>query len=189
MIISIIIPCYNNEENLDDLFKRVKTTSENILFKKHHFQIVFVDDGSTDNTYLKQLEIKKQFDCFSFVVVKLTRNFGSYNAFLAGMAHSTGSCNVYLHADLQDPPELICDMFSYYLKGNQLIIANRINRADKNVFSTIYHYLVRKFALKNIPEGGFDLIMFNNEIKTEILTINEKNTNIVYLISYFDFNY
>lgn len=188
MKISIIIPCYNNEGSIDPLMNRMFIIEKNEIFNNSTFEYVFVDDGSQDNTYNSILKLKKESKSF-IKAIKLTRNFGSYNSFLAGMYHASGDCIVHLHADLQDPPELIPDLFLNYLKGFELVIANRSSRDDESFFSTLYHNLVKKYAIRNIPTGGFDLIMFSHNIKNHIINISEKNTNNVYLISWLGFPY
>ena len=188
MKISVIIPCYNNEESLFELMQRMREVQSHQIFLGHSFEYVMVDDGSKDQTFNKQLEIKKEYPQ-EVKIVKLTRNFGSYNAFLAGMYHASGDCNVYLHADMQDPPELIPQLFHEHLKGNKLVIANRLDREDKSLFSTLYHWMVKKFAIKDIPTGGFDLILFDAQIREDLIKISEKNTNNVYLIAWLGYPY
>ena len=183
MKISIIVPCYNNAESIPELWERLITLSSKPIFQGQEFEFVFVDDGSSDQTLI-ELQKLKPFSNNAIRLVKLTRNFGSYNSFLAGMTHATGDCNVYLHADLQDPPELIEEQFSYFLKGIPLVIANRSSREDGSFLSTFYHWIVRKYALKKAPIGGYDLIMFSSQIRNEIVKIGEKSTNNVYLISW-----
>jgi len=183
MKISIIVPCYNNDKSIPELWERLIALSLKPIFQEHSFEFVLVDDGSSDQTLL-ELQKLKPFSNHSIRLIKLTRNFGSYNSFLAGMTHATGDCNVYLHADLQDPPELIEEQFSYFLKGIPLVIANRSSREDGNFLSTFYHWIVRKYALKKAPIGGYDLIMFSSQIRNEIVKIGEKSTNNVYLISW-----
>src|SRR3569832_749735 len=103
--ISIIIPCYHNEENLPftipTLLENEKLFSTGVVF-----EYVMVDDGSKDGT-LEALNKFRELHPFKVTVVKLSGNFGSYNAILAGMEYATGNCNVVITADLQDPPELI----------------------------------------------------------------------------------
>lgn len=188
MRISIIIPCFNNEESIAELFNRLEKLAQEEIFGGHAFELVLVDDGSKDNTYGQLVECAQKSPLESRVV-KLTRNFGSYNAFLAGMNYATGDCNVHLHADLQDPPELISQLFEHYLKGFKLVIANRSSREDASIFSSIYHKLVKRFAIKNTPDGGFDLILFDRKIKDEVLAISEKQTNNVYLINWLGYPY
>jgi dolichol-phosphate mannosyltransferase len=183
MKISIIVPCYNNAESIPELWERLIILSSKSIFQGHEFEFVFVEDGSSDQTLL-ELQKLKPFSNNAIRLIKLTRNFGSYNSFLAGMTHASGDCNVYLHADLQDPPELIEEQFSYFLKGIPLVIANRSSREDGSFLSTFYHWIVRKYALKKAPIGGYDLIMFSSQIRNEIVRISEKSTNNVYLISW-----
>lgn len=188
--ISVIIPCYFNEENISS------TTSELIANEKHFdvdtsFEYVMVDDGSKDRTYKELMKFKTQFPS-KVTLVKLAGNVGSYNAILAGMHYATGDCNVILAADLQDPPELIPKMYDYWLKGIKFVVANRENREEgftQKLFSNTYHRLIKKYALKNVPPGGFDLVLFDRQLKEDVLKINERNTNQIYLLSWLDYDF
>lgn len=183
MKISIIVTCYNNSGSLPELWERLQKLSDRPVFDTHSFEFLFVDDGSTDHTY-SVLQQFKGFKNHEVVLVKLTRNFGSYNSFLAGMSQAGGQANVYLHADLQDPPELIEEMFTYFLKDIPLVIAHRESREDGSIFSSLYHWMVRTFAIQKTPPGGFDLILFHEKIRTDVVSISEKSTNNVYLINW-----
>jgi polyisoprenyl-phosphate glycosyltransferase len=188
MKISVIIPIYNNSESLQELFERLNILIKQPLFINHTFELICVNDGSTDNSLNV---LRKEIEIFnaSVKIINLTRNFGSYNAFLAGMNYATGKCNIHLHADLQDPPEEILKLFPHFEKGYKLVIANREKREDSSMFSDLYHKLVRRFAISNIPNGGFDLVLFDEKIREDILKISEKNTNNVYLISWLGYEY
>ena len=108
------------------------------------------------------------------------------------MNYATGDCNVMLAPDLQDPPELIPKMYEHWLKGVKFVVANRAGRDEsilQSFTSNIYHFLIRTLALKDIPEGGFDLILFDSQLREEIVKINEPNTNIIYLLAWLDFDY
>ena len=188
--LSIVIPCYYNEEN-------IPVTSEELLKLEPSFpegteiEYVLVDDGSKDNTYQTLLDFKNKIPD-RVKVIKLAGNVGSYNAFLAGLNYATGDCAVLLTADMQDPPELIPKMYDYWLKGIKFVIANREDRDEgiiQKIFSNTYHSLIKKFALKNIPTGGFDLVLFDKQLKDYLVEINEKNTNQVYLLSWLDYDY
>jgi glycosyltransferase involved in cell wall biosynthesis len=188
--ISFVIPCYFNEDNIP-----VTTTelikNETLFESDVEFEYVFVDDGSKDKTYQALLNFKEKYTN-KVLIVKLASNVGSYNAFLAGLNFATGDCVVLLAADLQDPPELIPKMFEYWNKGIKLVIANRENREEsflQKLFSNTYHRLIKRFALNNIPPGGFDLVLFDKQLKDYLVQINEKNTNQVYLLSWLGFDY
>ncbi len=188
--LSIVIPCYFNEENIPITTSELKD-NEQLFPEDLSFEYIFVDDGSKDNTYK---ELMKFYDANpdQVKVVKLAGNVGSYNAILAGLHYASGDCNVILTADLQDPPDLIPKMYDYWLKSIKFVIANRQNREEsllQKLISNIYHYLIRKLALKNVPSGGFDLVLFDRQLKDEVLKINEKNTNLIYLLSWLDYDY
>lgn len=188
--LSIIIPCYFNESNIP-ITKNELIKNEQTLPKDVEFEYVMIDDGSKDNTLNELLKFQNEYP-HKVKVIKLSGNFGSFNAILAGMHYATGHCNVILAADLQDPPELIAKMYDYWLKGIKLVIANRQNREDtilQRAFSNTFHFLLRKFALKGIPKGGYDLVLFDKMLRDEVVRINEKNTNQLYLLSWLKYDY
>jgi glycosyltransferase involved in cell wall biosynthesis len=188
--LSYIIPCYFNEENIPltsaELIKNEKDFPADVSF-----EYVFIDDGSKDKTHEELMKFYALFPD-KVKVIKLAGNVGSYNAILAGMQYATGDCNVILAADLQDPPELIPQMYSYWEKGIKFVIANRKDREEsfsQKLFSNTYHFLIKKLALKNVPTGGFDLVFFDKQLRDEVVRINEKNTNTIYLLAWLDYDY
>jgi len=188
--LSIIIPCYYNEGNIPvtsvQLFE-----NEKIFPNEVEFEYIFVDDGSKDNTW-NELEKVYYANPTKVKLVKLVANVGSYTAVVAGMEQATGEMTVILAADLQDPPELMLEMYKFWQQGFKLVIGNREDREDsfgQKMFSNTFHYLMKKFALPNIPDGGFDFVLFDKEIREHILEIKEKNTNIFYLMSWMGYPY
>lgn len=181
--LSIIIPCFQSQESFDYLISEIQKIYPEIA-KRINIEFVLVDDGSRDNTFEGIIRFKSHFP--NTIIVKLTGNFGSYPAFLAGLHYATGDCFAQLHVDLQDPPEHLPQMIDYWIKGWKLIIGQRIEREENfttRFFARMYHSLIKKIALPHIPEGGFDLILFDREIRDEIVHLNESNINLVYLIS------
>lgn len=188
--LSIIIPCYFNEDN-------IPVTTAELLGNESLFppdvtiEYVMVDDGSKDQTYQALLKFKQQIPG-RVKVVKLAGNVGSYNAILAGLHYATGDCNVILTADLQDPPELIPKMYDYWLKGIKFVIANRTDREEswsQKLFSNTFHRLMKKLALKNIPDGGFDLVLFDKQLREQAVKMNENNAHLIYLLAWMNFDY
>src|ERR1035438_9581267 len=126
--LSIIIPCYYNELNIPvtskDLIENEKNFANDVSF-----EYIMVDDGSKDNTIIELKKFSIQ-NPGKVKIIKLSGNFGSYNAIQAGMKYATGDCNVVIAADLQDPPELMVKMYEYWSKGIKLVLANREKRED-----------------------------------------------------------
>ncbi|MEI8280672.1 MAG: glycosyltransferase family 2 protein [Bacteroidota bacterium] len=188
--ISIIIPCYFNESNIPvtsaELLENEKNFPDDL-----QFEYVMVDDGSKDNTLQALRNFKSKYPD-KVTIVKLSGNFGSYNAIQAGMKYATGDCNVVIAADLQDPPELIAKMYEYWLKGFKLVVANREEREDSfftRLFATWYQKMIRKYALPNLPKGGYDFCLFDRMLKDEVVKMNESNTNSLYLLSWLNYDY
>jgi dolichol-phosphate mannosyltransferase len=188
--LSIIIPCYYNEENLPHTWEALRE-NEKLFPANLEAEYVFVDDGSGDKTYEVLCEIHRQ--CPQRVrVIKLAGNVGAFNAMFAGLEHASGDVHVFIMADLQDPPALMVDMYAWWQKGIRVIIGNRADRQEKGLarwYSNTFHRLVKKYALSHVPEGGFDYVMFDNLVREQILNIREPNTNIFYLISWLNFPY
>jgi glycosyltransferase involved in cell wall biosynthesis len=188
--LSVIIPCYFNEKNIPLTSKELIDNEKNFPADVV-FEYVMVDDGSEDGTLNALKEFKSVYPDKVKIVI-LSGNFGSYNAIQAGMKYATGDCNVVIAADLQDPPELMQKMYEYWQKGFKLVLANRTDREDSffsRLFATWYQKLIRKYALSNLPEGGFDYCLFDKKLREEVVAINEKNTNSLYLLVWLKYDH
>ena len=188
--ISVVIPCYYNQDNIPVTVKALKE-NESLFNDDVRFEYVFVDDGSRDNTWQSLKAAKEEYPD-QIVIIKLAGNVGSYTAILAGLTHATGDCFTVLAADLQDPPELILKMYEHWKNGIKLIMANREDREDpmsQKLFSNSYHYLMKKLAIKDIPKGGFDFVFFDVQLRDEVVKMQEKNTNTLYLLPWMGYEY
>jgi glycosyltransferase involved in cell wall biosynthesis len=188
--ISVIIPCYFNELNIPTTVQELKT-NETLFPADVAFEYVMVDDGSKDNT-LEELKKFKATYPEQVKIIKLSGNFGSYNAIQAGMKYATGDCTVVIAADLQDPPELMVKMYEYWQKGVKLVVANRNDREDaftSRIFAEQYQKLIRKHALANLPKGGFDYCLFDRQLREQVVNMGENNTNSLYLLMWLKYDY
>ena len=160
MLISLVIATFNEAENISSLWKRLRDVGE--MMPQHHFEVVFTDDGSVDETValIQQLPVS---DLFHWKLIKLSRNFGHQAAVSAGMHHATGDVLVFLDADLQDPPELIPDFLKKYNEGYDVVYGVRKNRKEplwlKFCFTSFYK-VYNLLAEQPIPAdaGDFGLI-------------------------------
>jgi dolichol-phosphate mannosyltransferase len=147
------------------------------------YEIVFVDDGSKDKTVKEIQKLQSKHD--NIRLAKLSRNFGSHAAILAGLSITTGDVATFISADLQDPPEIIMQMLGKWQNGADSVIAVREDREESFIqkfFSNTYYRIMRKIALKNMPLGGFDCFMIDRKVINTIVRMNEKNTSLMGLI-------
>ncbi|GAA4372996.1 glycosyltransferase family 2 protein [Hymenobacter koreensis] len=188
--LSIIIPCYFNELNIPLTGAELLANEQNFP-PDVTFEYVLVDDGSRDGTWNALCRFKEQHP-EKVTVVKLAGNVGSYNAIVAGMAQATGDCVAVITADLQDPPQLLAQMYAYWEQGFKLVLANRADREEgpvQRVVSNTFHYLMRRIALPGVPTGGFDMVFFDRQLCSEVVRLQERNSNVFYLLVWLGYPY
>ncbi|ANU10200.1 glycosyltransferase [Planococcus antarcticus DSM 14505] len=159
-LITILIPAYNEEEVLETLLERLLLVTTEI--SNYQFEFLFVNDGSRDRT----LEMLKEMSTLhpQIAYINLSRNFGKEVAMLAGIDHVNGDAVIIIDADLQDPPEMIPEMISYWEQGYDDVFAKRNSRAGETWFkkwsSNSYYNILDKVS--NIPiqnnTGDFRLL-------------------------------
>jgi len=188
--LSVIIPCYYNEDNIPVTARELLANEVNFP-PDVMFEYVFVNDGSGDDT-LGALQRAQAQHPNRIRIVDLAGNVGSYNAIVAGMAHATGDCLAVITADMQDPPELMVQMYAYWQQGFRLVIGNRQDREEKGISQLLaktFHWLMKHLALRNIPDGGFDFVFFDRQVADEVLKLHERNSNVFYLMVWLGFTY
>ena len=188
--LSVIIPCYFNEDNIPVTARELVANEANFPAEVT-FEYVFVNDGSGDDT-LGALRRAQAAYPGRLRIVDLAGNVGSYNAIVAGMAYATGDCLAVITADMQDPPELMVQMYAHWQQGFKLVIGNRQDREETGLAVTMakfFHWLMKNLALRNIPDGGFDFVFFDRQVATEVLKLHERNSNVFYLMVWLGFAY
>ena len=172
--LSIIVPVYWNSDTLMLLYQDMK---EKILHKLEEYEIVFVDDGSGDNSWEIMNQIRGMDE--NVRLVRLSRNFGEHAAILAGLSVCTGDCAVTKQADLQEDSELILQLYEKWKEGNKVVLAVRAERdegAVKKFFANLYYTLMRKLVVKDMPKGGFDCYLLDRQVIEVLLMLDEKNS-------------
>ncbi len=186
-VLSIVVPIYFNELNIPDTIPRLLALEERMA--GYRLELVFVDDGSKDGSLAALREYHER-EPSRIKVVKLTRNFGSMAAIQAGLTVATGDCVGMIAADLQDPPEIFLEMLAHWERGTKAVFAVRADREEsfgQKLFSNTYYSLMRRFALSDYPEGGFDFFLIDRQVVDEVNRIREKNTNLMSLIFWLGF--
>lgn len=180
--ISIIIPTYYNELNIRKTYNELEEVVLKNL-KKYNYELIFVDDGSKDNT-VKEIE-KVMENHKNIKLVTLSKNFGSHSAILAGLSVCTGDVASFISSDLQDPPSIILQMLEKWENGNQAVIAVRKDREESIIqkfFSNTYYKIMQKIAIDNMPNGGFDCFLIDRKVINVLVEMKEKNTSLMGLI-------
>ncbi|WP_099467053.1 glycosyltransferase family 2 protein [Konateibacter massiliensis] len=172
--LSIIVPVYYNADTIMLLYEDLKAK---ILEKLGDYEIVFVDDGSEDNSWDVMNQIKALDD--NVKLVKLSKNYGEHAAVLAGLMNCSGDCAVVKQADLVEPAELILEMKESWEKGNKVVLAVRADRDDglmEKIFANLYYAIVRKFIMSSMPKGGFDCYLIDRQVIEVLRMLDEKNS-------------
>ena len=174
--ISIVVPVYYNSDTLMLLYEDMK---EKILGKLGDYELVFVDDGSGDNSWeiMNQIrEMDGHTQC-----VKLSRNFGEHAALLAGLSVCTGDCAVTKQADLQEDSEIILDMYESWKKGNKVVLAVRASRDEnpiKKFFASMYYHIIHKLVNDKMPVGGCDCYLLDRQVIQVLELRDGKNSSL-----------
>jgi dolichol-phosphate mannosyltransferase len=187
MRVSIVVPVYHSAKSLPELMERLAALADRNA--EYEFEFIFVDDGSTDNSFdvLKDILSKDE----RVRIVKLSRNFGSNPAIIAGLTAATGDAVAAIAADLQDSPELIHDMLAHWRDGAKVVLAVREGREDPvlvTLLSSVFYRLFRRFAIASMPPGGFDFFLIDKQVRELISGIGETNTYVMGLILWLGFN-
>ncbi|MFH1957661.1 MAG: glycosyltransferase family 2 protein [bacterium] len=177
-LLSIVVPCHNEEEPLKITHYRLTEVLESLLFSKDisNYEIIFVDNGSTDST----LEVLKNIFALDehTRIISLRANFDYQGSITAGLFHARGDVVITIDADLQDPPEKIKEMLEWYKKGYDLVLGVRENRSVdcvcKRFFSGMY-YRFLKFLGVNIVYNHGDFRLMSGALVNEFNKLPERN--------------
>lgn len=173
-LISIIAPCYNESETVDLFVEAIEAALKDADFDH---EIVFIDDGSKDDTREKITALTETKN--NIRLVALSRNFGKEAALTAGLDHATGDGVVVIDVDLQDPPELIVDFVAKWREGYDVIYAVREDRqsdtAAKRVTAGSFYRLFNKISAIKIPENAGDYRLMDKRVVETIKTLPERS--------------
>ena len=175
-MISIIIPCYNEEEAIPLFIEEIKKTEKELKERyNEEVEYIFVDDGSTDNT---SHVLKKYSDTIKYII--LSRNFGKEGAMYAGLKAARGDYVAVMDVDLQDPPELLCDMYECVKDGEYDCVATRrCNRKGepkiRSFFARQFYKLINKISECDVVDGARDYRLMSRKMVNAILSMKEYN--------------
>lgn len=176
--ISIIVPCFNEEEAIPVFYATVQPILDEAMQPAVSWELVFVDDGSTDATLelLQALHAKDP----RVAYLSFSRNFGKEAGLYAGLLHATGDYVAVMDVDLQDPPELLPDMYAYLLaEPLDCVATKRVDRAGEpwlhSLFARLFYWLMSKISQTEIVAGARDFRLMSRPMVDAILSVGEYN--------------
>ena len=172
--ISVIVPCFNEEQMIDIFYSEISKVTLDI--KDAEFEILFVDDGSRDSTYDKLCALADKDSCVRYI--SFSKNFGKEAAMLAGINHATGDYVVVMDADLQHPPSLIPKMYSIVKSGSCDCVATRRTTRKKepvirSIFARTFYKIFNKLCGLDTVDGAMDFRMMTRQMIEAIKSMPE----------------
>jgi glycosyltransferase involved in cell wall biosynthesis len=174
MLLSVVVPIYNEEEVLPEFHRRIVDAVSSLAFD---IEILYVNDGSTDNTLslLQDLYGKDP----RVAVIDVSRNFGKEIALTAGLDHANGEAVVVIDADLQDPPELIPELVRWWKEGYDVVYAKRISRSGESLFKRatahIFYRLIQQVSRVKIPQDTGDYRLLSRRAVNSLRQLREQH--------------
>ncbi len=175
--ISIIVPVYNEAEVLDEFFRRLFAVAASEALKEYSFEIVCIDDGSTDATgeilhKYSQSDPRVKYITFS-------RNFGKDASLIAGLKYCSGCCAIPMDADLQDPPELIEKFVAKWREGYEVVCAVRSNRDSdsylKRKTSELFYKFYNAVSDRSMPYNAGDFRLISRKVVNALMSLRERS--------------
>lgn len=171
--LSVVVPCFNEQEVLPDLRRRLLAALERVPMP---WELVFVDDGSTDRTLELLSEMHAQDPRFK--VISLSRNFGHQSAIAAGLRYASGDAVAVMDADLQDPPELLSSWLERWREGYEVVFAVRKNRKEgflKRAAYGAFYRLLKMIADIDVPLDTGDFCLMDRRVVEVLRSMPERN--------------
>ena len=189
-LISIVVPCFNEQEVFVETNRRLKAVMSQLPIEQYQYEIIYVNDGSTDQTLslIKQaLSEDKHLKCLSF-----SRNFGHQIAITAGLDACKGDAAVVIDADLQDPPSVILEMISLWEKGYDVVFGKRKDRVGESSFKLLtakyFYKLINRLSDVDIPRDTGDFRLMDRNALNQFLLMRESYRFVRGMVAWIGFN-
>lgn len=174
MKISVVIPCYNEEESVRLFYKEMSSVAEKMDYE---FEYIFVNDGSSDSTLEILMELSRSDEKVKYI--SFSRNFGKESAIYAGFSKASGDYVVMMDADLQDPPKLLPQMVEYIQQGYDSVATRRVTRKGeppiRSFFARMFYKIINKISDVDIVDGARDYRLMTKQMKDAIVSMKEYN--------------
>jgi glycosyltransferase involved in cell wall biosynthesis len=185
--ISVVLPVYNEEAGLPELHRRVAAV---LAGQGWSYEIILVNDGSRDRSWQKIVELSNADRCV--VGINLSRNFGHQIAITAGVQYSRGAAVVVMDSDLQDPPELIPELYAKFREGFDVAYAQRRTREGetwfKEVTAKLFYRLIRRMTTIDIPVDTGDFRLMSRRVVDDLKRLGEQSRFVRGLVTWVGYN-
>ena len=172
--LSIVVPVYNEEKSIRLMYDRLLAS---ITVISSNFEIIFVNDGSRDNSFLELVQLSKEDARVKYI--NFSRNFGHQIAVTAGLDKTKGDAVVIIDGDLQDPPEVIPEMYAKHKEGFEVVYGQRLKRKGESFFKKItakyFYRILKKITNVNIPVDTGDFRLIDRKIVNDLKNMPEQN--------------
>lgn len=173
-LVSIVVPCYNEEKNIEDMYRRIQSVFRNLA--KYEFELLLVDNRSTDRS--EQIYQKLASKDRRVKVILMSRNFGSPQpSFLAGLTFARGDAATFLHGDIQDPPEMIPTFIKRWEAGFDVVYGVRNKRKGYNLLWNIlykgFYFMLNRLAYIEMPLNAGEFSLVDRRVIDELLKLDE----------------
>ncbi|MCH5341204.1 MAG: glycosyltransferase family 2 protein [Acetatifactor sp.] len=176
-LLSVIVPCYNEEENVVPFYEELLGHISFMADKHMDLEILYVDDGSHDRTVEEVKKLREKDERVH--LISFSRNFGKEAAMYAGLENSFGDYVVFMDADLQDPPSLLQEMFACMDQGYDSVATRRVSRKGeppiRSFFARVFYRLMKQISQTEIMDGARDYRMMTRQMADAILSMKEYN--------------
>ena len=187
IVLSIIVPIYNEEKIIPELYQRLTNAAKEIT---SDYELIFINDGSKDRSILELVNLSQQDSKVYFI--NFSRNFGHQIAVTAGIDYCKGDAVVIIDGDLQDPPELIPEMYKKHQEGYEVVYAQREKRAGETYFKKItaqlFYRVLKKLTSVDIPLDTGDFRLIDRKIVDALKNMPEQNKFLRGQIAWLGFN-
>lgn len=174
-LISIVVPCYNESEVLPVFYREISAVIAKL--KDYRFELIFVDDGSRDDTLAQLKSLSHSDDRVKYL--SFSRNFGKESAMLAGLEHTTGDYIAIMDADCQDPPSLLPQMLPFLNKGYDCVATRRVSRKGeppiRSFCARIFYKLINRISKVEMVDGARDYRLMTRQMVDAIINCPEYN--------------
>lgn len=174
-LVSIVISAYNEQDNVAELYKQLKAQLKTV--KNVDYELIFVDDGSSDKTYTNCLKLQKKDN--SVKIVQLKRNFGHEIAMTAGMDYAKGDAVIFMDADLQHPPFYIPQMIELWQQGKEIVLTKRVDNKDTSALykfcAKSFYFVLNMLSDRKILESAPDFRLLDRKYVDFLKGFNEQD--------------